>query len=154
MSKWKIVSSTHLLAQCHGAGCNLCAQYIVHLAQGGNAGELSSRLPNLEHSLNEAWLEQMAHIHEDARAALHSEIEEAHGIIDRHDAKMTAAKLDYNQLGEKHNDEVLYRQHIEDKLMCAEDKVTHLVLPQLQAGSFFKLIIFGSIKMLKMCKYS
>ena len=29
-----------------------------------------------------------------------------------------------------------------------------LVLPQLQAGSFFKLIISGSIKMLKMCKYS
>ena len=29
-----------------------------------------------------------------------------------------------------------------------------VVLPQLQAGSFFKLIISGSIKMLKMCKYS
>ena len=29
-----------------------------------------------------------------------------------------------------------------------------VVLPQLQAGSFFKLIIYGSIKMLKMCKYS
>ena len=29
-----------------------------------------------------------------------------------------------------------------------------LVLPQLQAGSFFKLIISGSIKMLKMCEYS
>ena len=29
-----------------------------------------------------------------------------------------------------------------------------IVLPQLQAGSFFKLIISGSIKMLKMCKYS
>ena len=32
--------------------------------------------------------------------------------------------------------------------------VPPLVLPQLQAGSFFKLIISGSIKMLKMCKYS
>ena len=29
-----------------------------------------------------------------------------------------------------------------------------VVLPQLQAGSFFKLIISESIKMLKMCKYS
>ena len=31
-SEWKIVSSTHLLAQCHDTGCDLCAQYIVHLA--------------------------------------------------------------------------------------------------------------------------
>ena len=32
--------------------------------------------------------------------------------------------------------------------------VCQVVLPQLQAGSFFKSIISGSIKMLKMCKYS
>ena len=48
MSEWKIVSSTHLLAQCHDTGCDLYAQYIVHLTWGGNASELSSRLPNLE----------------------------------------------------------------------------------------------------------
>ena len=94
-SKWKIVSSTHLLAQCHDTGCNLCAQYIVHLAQ-GNASELSSQPPNLEQSLDEAWPEEMAHICEDAQAALCSEIEEAPSIIDRHDAQMTAAKSDYN----------------------------------------------------------
>ena len=68
----------------------------MHLAQGGNAGELSSWPPNLEQSLDEAWPEEMAHICEDVRAALHSKIEEAHGIIDRHDAQMTAAKSDYN----------------------------------------------------------
>ena len=37
---------------------------------------------------------------------------------------------------------------------CIEGGCRGLVLPQLQAGSFFKLIISGSIKMLKMCKYS
>ena len=52
--------STHLLAQCHNTGYDLCAQYIVHLAQGGNAGELSSQLPNLEQSLDEALPEEMA----------------------------------------------------------------------------------------------
>ena len=35
-----------------------------------------------------------------------------------------------------------------------DDTDPEVVLPQLQAGSFFKLIISGSIKMLKMCKYS
>ena len=33
-------------------------------------------------------------------------------------------------------------------------ELSDVVLPQLQAGSFFKLIISGSIKMPKMCKYS
>ena len=61
-----------------------------------NASELSSQLPNLEQSLDEAWPEEMVHIHEDAQVALHSKIEEAHGIIDRHDAQMTVAKSDYN----------------------------------------------------------
>ena len=126
MSKWKIVSSTHLLAQCHNTGCDHCAQYIVHLTWGENAGELSSQLPNLEQWLNEAWPEEMACICEDVRAALHSEIEEAHSIIDRHDTQMTAAKLDCNQLGEKYDDEVLYQQHVEDKLAHAEDKVACL----------------------------
>ena len=60
MSEWKIVSSTHLLAQCHDTGCDLCAQYIVHLVCGGNAGELSSWLPRLEQALDEAWHEEMA----------------------------------------------------------------------------------------------
>ena len=59
-SEWKIVSSTHLLAQCHDTGCNLCAQYIMHLVRGGNAGELSSQLPHLEQALDEAWPEEMA----------------------------------------------------------------------------------------------
>ena len=59
-SEWKIVSSTHLLTQCHDTGCDLCAQYIVHLACGGNAGKLSSRPPRLEQALDEAWPEEMA----------------------------------------------------------------------------------------------
>ena len=42
------------------------AQYIVHLAQGGNAGELSSQLPHLDQALDEAWPEEMAQIREDA----------------------------------------------------------------------------------------
>ena len=58
--------------------------------------------------------------------ALCSEIEEAHSIINRYDAQMTAAKSDYNRLGEKYDDEVSYQQHVEDKLMHAKDKVTHL----------------------------
>ena len=95
-SEWKIVFSTHLLAQCHDTGCDLRAQYIVHLTRGGNASELSSQPPNLEHSLDEAWPEEMACICKDTQAALCLEIEEAHGIIDRHDAQMTAAKSDYN----------------------------------------------------------
>ena len=57
-AKWKIVSSTHLLAQCHDAGCDLCTQYIVHLAREGNTSELSSQPPNLEQSLDEAWPEE------------------------------------------------------------------------------------------------
>ena len=60
MSEWKIVSCTHLLAQCHDTWCDLCAQYIVDLACGGNAGKLSSWLPHLEQALNEAWPEEMA----------------------------------------------------------------------------------------------
>ena len=68
----------------------------------------------------------MAHIRKDTQAALRSEIEEAHGIIDQHDAQMAAAKSDYNRLGEKYNDEVLYWQHVEDKLACAEEKATRL----------------------------
>ena len=44
----------------------------------------------------------MARIREDARTALHSEIEEAHRIINEHDAQMAAAKLDYTQLGENY----------------------------------------------------
>ena len=67
MSEWKIVSSTHLLAQCHDTGCNFCTQYIVHLACRGNAGELSSWPPRLEQALDEAWPEEMVQIREDAR---------------------------------------------------------------------------------------
>ena len=59
-SEWKIVSSTHLLAQCHDTGCDLCAKYIMHLARRGNAGELSSWPPRLEQALDEAWPEEMA----------------------------------------------------------------------------------------------
>ena len=94
-SEWKIVSSTHLLTQCHDTGCDLCAQYIVHLARRGNAGELSSQLPRLEQALDEAWHEEMARIHEDTRTALRSKIKEAHCIIDKHDAQMATAKSDY-----------------------------------------------------------
>ena len=94
-SEWKIVSSTHLLTQCHDTGCDLCAQYIVHLACRGNAGKLSSWTPRLEQALDEACPEEMARIHEDVRTALRSEIEEAHRIIDEHDAQMATAKSDY-----------------------------------------------------------
>ena len=95
MSEWKIVSSTHLLAQCHDTGCDLCTQYIVHLLRGGNAGELSSWPPHLEQALDEAWPEEMVQIHEDVRTALCSEIKEAHHIINEHDAQMATAKSDY-----------------------------------------------------------
>ena len=98
----------------------------MHLAQGGNASKLSSWPPNLENLLDEAWPEEMARIRKDAQAALHSEIEEAHGIVNGHDAQMTATKSDYNQLGEKYNDEVSYWHHVEDKLAHTEDKVTCL----------------------------
>ena len=125
-SEWKIVSSTHLLAQCHDTGCDLCAQYIVHLAHGGNAGELSSRPPRLEQALDEAWPEEMARIREDARTALHSEIEEAHRIINEHNAQMAAAKSDYTQLGKKYDEEVSYREHVEDKLARVDDKIVRL----------------------------
>ena len=37
----------------------------------------------------------MAHIREDARTALRSEIEEAHRIIDEHNTQMATAKSDY-----------------------------------------------------------
>ena len=107
-SEWKIISSTHLLAQRHDTGCDLCAQYIVHLARGGNAGELSSRPPCLEQALDEAWPEEMARIREDTWTALRSEIEEAHRIIDEHDTQRAAAKLDYTRLGEKYDEEVSY----------------------------------------------
>jgi len=70
MSKWKIVSSTHLLAQCHDTGCPLCADYIVHLAWGSNAGKLSSQPPGLENTLDEAWPEEMVCIHEAAQEPL------------------------------------------------------------------------------------
>ena len=39
---------------------------------------------------------------------------------------MTAAKLDYNRLGEKYDDEVLYQKHVEDKLTHAEEKIARL----------------------------
>ena len=103
-----IVSSTHLLAQCHDTGCDLCTQYIEHLAHGGNAGELSSQPPCLEQALDEAWPEEMVRICEDAWTALRSEIEEAHCIINEHDAQMATAKSDYTQLGEKYDEEVSY----------------------------------------------
>ena len=126
MSEWKIVSSTHLLAQCHDTGCDLCAQYIVHLARGGNAGELSSRPPRLEQALDEAWPEEMVRIREDARTALHSEIEEVHCIIDEHNTQMAAPKSDYTRLGEKYDKAVSYREHVEDKLACMDDKIVRL----------------------------
>ena len=107
-SEWKIVSSTHLLAQCHGTGCDLCTQYIVHLAHGGNAGELSSWQPRLEQALDEAWPEEMVRIREDAQTALRSEIEEVNCIIDEHDAQMATAKSDYTRLGKKYDEEVSY----------------------------------------------
>ena len=126
MSAWKIVSSTHLLAQCHDTGCDLCAQYIVHLAQGGYTSKLSSWLPHLKKALNEAWPEEMAWIREDVQTALRSEIEEAHRIIDKHDAQMATAKLDYTQLGEKYDKEVSYQEHVEDKLSHVDNKIAHL----------------------------
>ena len=121
-----IVSSTHLLTQCHNTGCDLCTQYIVHLACGGNTGKLSSQPPHLEQALDEAWPEEMAQIREDVWTALHSEIEEAHCIIDEHDAQMATAKSDYTRLGEKYDEEVSYREHVEDKLILVDDKIVHL----------------------------
>ena len=126
MLEWKIVSSTHLLAQCHNTGCDLCAQYIVHLVRGGNAGKLSSQLPCLEQALDKAWPEEMAQICEDAWTALRSEIEEAYCIIDEHDAQMATAKSDYTRLGEKYDEEVSYQEHVEDKLVHVDKKVIHL----------------------------
>ena len=124
MSAWKIVSSTHLLAQCHETGCDLCAQYIMHLVCGGNAGELSSRPPHLEQALDEAWPAEMVWICEDARTALHSEIEEVHRIIDEHNAQMATAKSDYTR--EKYNEEVSYQEHVKDKLIHVDDKIACL----------------------------
>ena len=135
MSEWKIVSSTHLLTQCHDTGCDLCTQYIVHLACGGNASELSSWPPRLEQALDEAWPEEMARIREDTRTALHSKIEEVHRIIDEHDAQMATAKLDYTQLGKKYDEEVSYREHIEDKLVHADDKIVHPEMKLLDIAS-------------------
>ena len=74
--------------------------------------------------------------------AIHSEIEEAHGIIKRHDSQMTAAKSDYNQLGEKYDDEVSYQQHVKDKLThaeneiaCLKDRVHNLVSTVMRSSS-------------------
>ena len=134
-SEWKIVSSTHLLAQCHDTGCNLCAQYIVHLARGGNTGELSSWPPHLEQALDEAWPEEMACIHEDVRTALRSEIKEVHHIIDEHNTQMATAKSDYTRLGEKYDKEVSYREHVKDKLVRADDKIIHLETKLLDIAS-------------------
>ena len=50
----------------------------------------------------------MVRICEDTWTALHSEIEEAHCIIDEHDAQMATAKSDYTQLDEKYDEEVSY----------------------------------------------
>ena len=99
----------------------------MHLACGGNTSELSSQLPCLEQALDEAWPEEMAQIHEDARTALHSKIEEVHHIINEHDAQMANAKLDYTRLGEKYDEEVSYPEHVEDKLIHADDKIVRLV---------------------------
>ena len=145
-SEWKIVSSTHLLAQCHDTGCDLCAQYIVHLARGGNAGELSSRPPHLEQALDEAWPEEMARICEDAQTALHSEIEEAHCIIDEHDVQMAAAKSDYTRLGEKYDEEVSYQEHVEDKLAHTDDKIVHLEMKLLDIVSVMTRSSLSSTK--------
>jgi len=123
-SEWKIVSSTHLLAQCHYTGCPLCADYIVHLAWGGNAGELSSRPPGLGNALDKAWLEEMVCICEAAWEPLQAELPKAHQIIDRQHDDLTAAKSDYNRLGDKLDEEVAYWRHIEDKVTCAEEEIT------------------------------
>jgi len=95
-SEWKIVSSTHLLAQCHDTGCPLCADYIVHLAWGGNASELSSRPPGLGNALDEAWPEEMVCICKAAQEPLQAELSEAHQIIDRQHNDLAVAKSDYN----------------------------------------------------------
>ena len=65
----------------------------------------------------------MARIHEDMWTVLHSEIEEAHHIIDEHDTQMAAAKLDYTQLGEKYDEDVSYQEHVKDKLAHVDDKI-------------------------------
>ena len=54
--------------------------------------------------------------------------------------------------GMEHNGVQLARRGCNGQYGC-ECIVRLVVLPQLQAGSFFKLIISGSIKMLKMYEY-
>jgi len=122
-SKWKIVSSTHLLAQCHDTGCPLCTDYIVHLVQGGNAGELSSWPPGLGKALDEAWPEEMACIHKDVWEPLRAELSEAHQIIDRQHNDLTEAKLDYNCLGDKLDEEVTYQQQIKDNSLAQKRRL-------------------------------
>ena len=68
----------------------------------------------------------MAQIRVDARTAPHSEIEEAHRIIDEHDTQMATAKLDYTRLGEKYDEEVSYQEPVEDKLVHTDEKVVCL----------------------------
>jgi len=96
-------------SQCHDTGCPLCANYIVHLARGGNAGELSSQPPGLGNALDEAWPEEMACIREAAREPLQAELSKAHQIIDRQHDDLAAAKSDYNRLGDKLDEEIAYR---------------------------------------------
>ena len=98
----------------------------MHLARGGNASELSSRPPCLEQALDEAWPEEMVRIREEVQTALRSEIEEAHCIIDKHDAQMATAKSDYTRLGKKYDEEVSYREHVKDKLVRADEKAIRL----------------------------
>ena len=39
---------------------------------------------------------------------------------------MATAKSDYTRLGKKYDEEVSYREHIEDRLVCADEKVVRL----------------------------
>ena len=58
-----------------------------------------------------------------------------HCIIDKHDAQMATAKSDYTRLGEKYDEEVSYCEHIEDKLVRADNKIICLEMKLLDLVS-------------------
>jgi len=108
-SKWKIVSSTHLLASVTTLGapyapiisCIWCGKAMpANLVHGPQASGMLSTRPG--------W-KKMACIREAAQEPLQAELSEAHQIIDRQHDDLAAAKSDYNRLGDKLNEEIAYR---------------------------------------------
>ena len=81
------------------------------------------------------------------RTALRSKIEEVHCIINEHDTQMATAKSDYTRLGEKYDEEVSYREHVEDKLVHADDKIVRLETKLLDIASVMTRSSSSSTKM-------